>query len=339
MLRVATSEVNVRHAGVWNACSRAAFRLRGMRIADIAGTLLYALAALVGRLPLRALHRLGDIAAWMSRSLDLRETRVARRNLDIVYPQIDAAARLQLLRAVLRETGRGAFETLRFWTRSGPDNLRLIDRVHGQQWFDAALASGNGLIIAAPHYGNWELLNQWLATRTPITVLYRRPEHPSGEAFLRRVRGRANVRQLPAEGAAMRGLFKALSRGGVVGILPDQQPKAGDGVFVPFFGRDALSMTLLPRLAQRTGATVLFAIAERRYDSGKSGGPRFDVHLIAAPAALRDADLHVAVAAMNAVVQAIAERDPTQYQWTYKRYSQRPPGSGEPDPYAWEPPR
>jgi KDO2-lipid IV(A) lauroyltransferase len=303
-----------------------------MRLADLAGMLLYALATIVGRLPLRALHGLGDAAARVSRTLNLRETRVARRNLEIVYPQLDAQARQQLLRAVLRETGRGALETLRFWTRSERDNLRLIDNVHGQDLFDAALASGRGLIIAAPHYGNWELLNQWLAARTPITVLYRRPEHPSGEAFLRRVRGRANVHQLPAEGAAMRGLFKALSAGGVVGILPDQQPKAGDGVFAPFFGKDALSMTLLPRLAQRTGATVLFAIAERRYP-----GPRFDVHLIAAPAALHDPDLRTAVAAMNAAVQAIAERDPTQYQWTYKRYSQRPVDSGDPNPYPPEP--
>ena len=306
-----------------------------MRIATILGTLLYAFATLLGRLPLRALHGLGDALAWLALALNVREARVARRNLAIVYPQLDAAARKHLLRALLCETGRGAFETLRFWTRPERDNLRLIDNVYGLESFDTALACGRGLIVAAPHYGNWELLNQWLAARTPITVLYRRPEHPSGEAFLRRVRHRANVRQLPAEGAAMRGLFKTLQAGGVVGILPDQQPKAGDGLFAPFFGIDALSMTLLPRLAQRTGATVLFAVAERRYGSSrKSGGTHFDVHLIPAPAAMDDADLRVAVTAMNAAVQAIGERDPAQYQWTYKRYNVRPPGSNEPNPYA-----
>ncbi len=307
-----------------------------MRLAHIGGTLLYAFAAILGRLPLRALHLLGDATAWMSRVFDVREARVALRNLEIVYPQLDVVARRKLLRGVLRETARGAFETLRFWTRAERDNLRLIDAVHGQELFDAALASGHGLIIAAPHYGNWELLNQWLAARTQITVLYRRPMQVVGEDFLRRVRGRVNVRQLPAEGAAMRGLFKVLAARGVVGILPDQQPKAGDGVFAPFFGKDALSMTLLPRLAQRTGATVLFAIAERRYERGRT---RFDVHLIPAPEAMRDSDTQTAVAAMNAAVQAIAERDPLQYQWTYKRYGRRPPHSGEADPYLPEPPR
>ena len=307
-----------------------------MHFSDVAGFLLYALAAILGRLPLRALHGLGDATAWLARMLDVREARTARRNLEIVYPQIDAVVRARLLREVLSTTFRGAFETLRFWTRPESDNLRLIGHVHGPELFDAALASGRGLIIAAPHYGNWELLNQWLAARTPITVLYRRPKSEAGEAFLRRVRGRANVRQLPAEGPAMRQLFKALDTGGVIGILPDQQPKAGDGLFVPFFGKDALSMTLLPRLAQRTGATVLFAIAERRYDAGRTC---FDVHLIPAPDALHDADLQTAVGAMNAAVQAIAERDPAQYQWTYKRYGRRPQDSGEPDPYADGPSR
>ncbi len=231
---------------------------------------------------------------------------------------------------MLRETGHNTFESLRVWTRSEIDNLRLIGSVHGAELLDAALASGRGLIIAAPHYGNWELLSQWLAARAPLTLLYRPPERAAGEAFLRRVRGRSNIRQLPAEGTAMRGLFKALAAGGMIGILPDQQPKAGDGVFAPFFGLDALSMTLLPRLAQRTGAIVLFAIAERRAQTDADGA-LFDVHLFASPDALHDADVHVAVAALNAGVQTIAERDLAQYQWTYKRFSRQP--AGLPNPY------
>ena len=300
-----------------------------MRLSDFTGSLLYLLATIVGRLPLRVLHALGDAVAMLACVANNREARVARRNLELAYPHLDEVARERQLRAVLRETGRAAFETLRFWTRRGSDNLRLIDRVYGQELFDAAIALGKGLIVAAPHYGNWELLNQWLAARTTITVVYRRPEHPSGEAFLRRVRNRTNVRQVPAEGSAMRQVFKALAAGGTVGILPDQQPKAGDGEFAPFFGVSALSMTLLPRLAQKTGATVLFIVAERAYP-----GPHFNVRVTSAPAALLDRNPGIAVTAMNAAVQAIAQRDPAQYQWTYKRYTLRPPGSGEITPYG-----
>jgi len=244
-----------------------------------------------------------------------------------------------LLRAAGSEDGLlQAGEILELRLRADLVTLSACDTgagtVHGQELFDAALAAGKGLIIAAPHYGNWELLNQWLASRTPITVLYRAPEHPAGEAFLRRVRGRAHVRQVPADGSAVRQLFKTLADSGVVGILPDQQPKVGDGLFAPFCGVQALTMTLLPRLARRTGATVLFAVAERRTETDRNGGTRFDVHLFPADPALRGEDPQAAVAALNASVEAIARRDPAQYQWTYKRYTLRPPESGEGTPYG-----
>ena len=119
-----------------------------------------------------------------------------------------------------------------------------------------------------------------------------------------------------------------LRDGGVVGILPDQQPKVGDGEFVPFFGKDALTMTLLGRLAARTGATVLFAYCERI-----GAGPEFALHVEAAPAAITDPDPVVATTALNAAVERIARRDPAQYQWTYKRWRWRPVGSSEPNPY------
>ncbi|MBS0213815.1 MAG: lauroyl acyltransferase [Proteobacteria bacterium] len=305
-----------------------------MKLADFAGFALHALASLVGRLPLGVLDRCGDATAWLARRLDVREARVARRNLELVAPQMDATSRERLRRQVLRSTFRGLFETLRFWTRRVPDNLRLIRTVHGQEAFDAALASGKGLIVAAPHYGNWELLNQWLAARTPITVLYRPPEHPSGEAFLRRVRGRGNVRQVRAEASAVRVLLKTLTDGGVVGILPDQGPRIGEGRFAPFFGIQALTMTLLSRLAQRTGATVLYAVAERIPAPERVGNARFDVHLTPADPAVGGADVQAAVTALNAGIEAIARRDMAQYQWTYKRYTARPPESGEGTPYA-----
>src|SRR5678815_5654672 len=101
--------------------------------ADATAALLHALAALVASLPWRWLYRAGD----------------------------GIAAAWQ------------ALEALCFWTRSRPRNLALITELQGTELFDAALASGRGVSVAAPHYGNWELLNQWLAMRTPLAILYR----------------------------------------------------------------------------------------------------------------------------------------------------------------------
>lgn len=299
---------------------------------DLAAALLYALAWAVARLPWRLLRALADALARLWIALDAREARVARRNLELIRADLDVNAREILLGEIIRTTVRQAFETLRLWIRPAARNLADIAEVHGEALFDEALRRGEGLIVAAPHMGNWELLNQWLASKTPLAILYRPPESAVGEAFLRRVRANAGgqVEQVRAEAAGVRTLLKRLQKGGVVGILPDQQPKAGEGEFAPFFGKQALTMTLLGRLANRSGARVLLCWCERLPGPG---APRFALHVQGAPAEVAAADPAQAVAALNAGVEAVARRDFAQYQWTYKRYTLRPPGSGEENPY------
>ena len=303
---------------------------------ELAASLLYALAWTVARLPWPLLRALADGVAALWVAVDARESRVARRNLELAMPWLDTAKRAQLHRAILRTTARQAFETLRLWTRPARRNLADIVEVHGEALFDAALRDPRGLIVAAPHMGNWELLNQWLAAKTPLAILYRPPESAVGEAFLRRVRANATgqVEQVRAEAAGVRTLLKRLQKGGVLGILPDQQPKAGDGEFAPFFGVQALTMTLLGRLAARSNAQMLMAWCQR---IDGSSPPRFSLHVQAVPDAIADSDPQRAVAALNAAVEALARRDLAQYQWTYKRYTLRPPDSGEPNPYIGSP--
>lgn len=291
---------------------------------DLAAVLLYALAWAVARLPWPLLRAVADALAWLWIARDAREARVARRNLELIRPELDAAAREALLADILRTTLRQTFETLRLWTRPAARNLGDISEIHGEALFDAALRDRRGLIVAAPHMGNWELLNQWLASKTALAILYRAPESRVGEAFLRRVRANAGgqVAQVRAEAAGVRTLLKRLQAGGVIGILPDQQPKAGEGEFAPFFGKPALTMTLLGRLAHRSGATVLLCWCQRLPGAG---APRFALHVEAAPEGVDDADPQRAVAALNAGIEAVARRDFVQYQWTYKRYSMQPP--------------
>ncbi|GAB2627021.1 lauroyl acyltransferase [Novilysobacter erysipheiresistens] len=302
---------------------------------DLAARLLYAAAALLGRLPWRWLMRLGDMLAAHSLRRDSREARVVQCNLELAYPELLPGQREQLRQSILRGTARQLLGTLRLWTRPHAENLALIREHYGVDHLDAALASGNGVVIVAPHHGNWELLNQWLAARTPLAILYAPPESKVGEAFLQRVRASddsaARVTQVRAEGAGVRQLFKRLAAGGVVGILPDQQPKRGDGEFGPFFGIEALTMTLIGRLASRSGATVLVAWCERIDGGAGNHAPAYALHIAPTPPAVADADPKASVAALNAAIEGVARRDPSQYQWTYKRFSRRP--AGEANPY------
>lgn len=278
--------------------------------------LVYLLLRLLALLPLRVLHAVG---AGLGTLLLWRGGRTAQHtavNLAIARPGLATAARQRLLCEAMAEAGKSVTEIIKVWGSGAERALGLVREVRGGELFDAALASGKGVIVAAPHLGCWELLNYWLCQRTPMAILYRPPRIAAIEQLLRKVRGSLAPEQVRAEGAGVRTLYKRLAAGGSVGILPDQKPRAGEGQVAPFFGREALTMVLLPRLAARTGATVLFAFAERL-----PRGRGFRIHLLPAPDGLADADLAVACTALNRGVEACVERAFTQYQWQYKRFS------------------
>ena len=289
--------------------------------------ILYFLLRLTGRLPLRVLHGLGALLGrllWWSGGKLRHHTEV---NLAFVHTQYGEKERQRTARRTLLETGKSVTEIAKIWG-AGPENaLALVREVDGEELFREALTSQRGLIVAAPHLGCWELLNFWLCSRTDLAIVYRPPRHAALEPLLLKARGALNPEQVRAEGAGVRTLYKRLQAGGVVGILPDQQPKQGEGVFAPFFGVPALTMVLVSRLAQRTGATVLFAFAERL-----PRGRGFRIRFHAAPPEIGSNDLDRAVAALNRGVEDCVNLAFEQYQWHYKRFQFRPDPS-EPNPY------
>jgi KDO2-lipid IV(A) lauroyltransferase len=278
--------------------------------------LLYLLLRLVSLFPLRTVHAVG---AWMGRRAlraHSHSTHVTAVNLRLTRPGLTDAERAALLQQTMEEAGKSVTEVAAIWGAGADRSLGLVREVVGGELFETALASGKGVIIAAPHLGCWELLNYWLCSKTPMAILYRPPRIRAIEGLLRKVRGKLAPEQVRAEGAGVRTLFKRLGAGGTVGILPDQRPREGEGVFAPFFGEEALTMVLLPRLAARTGATVLFSFAERLPE-----GAGFRIHVLPAPKGIDSTDLDVACAALNRGVEQCAERAFTQYQWHYKRFN------------------
>ena len=278
--------------------------------------LLYLLLRLLALLPLHVLHGIGG---GMGRLLLWRHGRMVQNtavNLRIARPSLDDTAQTALLREVMIESGKSVSEIVKVWGAGAEPALALVREVRGEVLLDAALAAGKGVIIAAPHLGCWELLNYWLCRKTPMAILYRPPRIAAVEQLLRKVRGALAPEQVRADGAGVRTLYKRLAAGGTVGILPDQKPRAGEGEFARFFGREALTMVLLPRLAARTGATVLFAFAERL-----PHGAGYRIQILPAPERLADADPGIACTALNQGVQDCVELAFAQYQWQYKRYS------------------
>ena len=140
-------------------------------------------------------------------------------------------------------------------------------------------------------------------------------------------RNRGGGRALPTNSRGVRGLFKALRDGEVVGILPDQEPPKREGRYAPFFGRPALTMELPVKLAARQRAPMVFGYAFRLPRGG-----RWVIRFREAPEGLTSPDPDQAVAALNAGVEACVREAPEQYLWTYKRFNHQPEGWSRPYP-------
>ncbi|HEU4856781.1 MAG TPA: lipid A biosynthesis acyltransferase [Rhodanobacteraceae bacterium] len=287
--------------------------------------LAYRLMWLAARLPLRVFRTLGTTLGWWFWVTDSRKRRVVEANLALARADLDPGARQRLARACVRECGVSLIEVFGIWTHPRR-TLRGVQEVRGRALFDAAIAAGRGLILCAPHLGSWEVANYWVGARTPFATFYTQPRYRQAEALLRRLRAGGASIQFPIDDSGVRRVFRHLRAGGVVSIMPDHVPRAG-AVVAPFFGVPALTMTLLPRLAQRTGARVLMLFVERLPHG-------FRVHFREPPAALVDPDPRVACTAMNAAIEACVRDAFPQYQWNYKRFKARAGSDLSGDAYA-----
>ncbi|MGJ8688706.1 MAG: lysophospholipid acyltransferase family protein [Gammaproteobacteria bacterium] len=280
--------------------------------------MLNALLRFCSWLPLRLAHGLGALIGQLAWLLKTESCRTTRRNIDLCFTALSASEREDLSKKSLIETAKTACELGQVWIRPPEASLRKIIKTSGKEHLEAAIAKGTGIIILAPHLGNWELCGLFLDSCGPSTYLYKPPKLTAFEPKMLHYRGRLGAKLAPtsAKGVAM--LLKALSRGELVGILPDQEPNWDSGVFAPFFGNDALTMTLVAKLANRTEATVL-SIFARRLD--KSTG--FEIVIQPAREGVASEDGVAAATALNATVEDCVRLAPEQYQWEYRRFKRQ----------------
>lgn len=268
----------------------------------------------LGRRPLWILHALGGWLGWLAWWGSERYRRRMRGNAALAgYGDAQ-------LRAAVPEAGRTIAELPRLWLRPADRPVADPVRWDGETWLAGLLEQGRGLVLLTPHLGSFEVAAQAYAerfgARWPMTALYR----PAEQGFVRRLeetaRARPGLMTAPASVAGVRQLLRALKAGQTVGMLPDQVPPQGMGVWAPFFGRRAYTMTLAVRLARQSGAALAVLWCERL-----AAGTGYVVHaqpLADPPPA--DADDEAAAAAINRSMEAVIRQCPSQYLWGYFRY-------------------
>ncbi|WP_348701677.1 lysophospholipid acyltransferase family protein [uncultured Marinobacter sp.] len=284
------------------------------------------LLRLAGSLPLAVAQTIGRWAGLLAWRLGGNARKVTDTNIRLCLPELSEHQSRQLSRESLIHTGMTTLEIPLMWEWPVAKCLGLIRETEGLELVDEALASGRGLILLAPHLGNWELAGLFFSSRYRMAALYSSPHIRELEDYMIRVRGRLGSELVRGDRKGLIRLMAILKEGGVAGILPDQSPRSKTNAYAPFFGIDVLTMTLVNKLMRKTGATALVTYAERL-----PGAQGFRIRVTRAEPGLDHDDPVVAATALNRSIEAVVRHCPAQYQWEYKRLRHRPPG--QPNPY------
>lgn len=269
------------------------------------------LIRLVAHLPLPVLHGLGTLAGLLG-LLRPRHRHLIANNLRAAGLYSPA-----MLGRVAMELGKGAAELPAIWLRPLAEVTGWVRAVSGWEHVEAARQSGHGLIVLGPHLGCLEMAGLYLATRLPITALYRRPRQDWVHALMQRGRNRGQGRTVQPNLAGVRALLVALKRNEAAWVLPDQRANRGEGVWAPFFGRWAYMPTLFYRLRASTGAVPLLFHCER-LPAGR--GYRLEIEPLPALPATTEAAIRV----VNGALERMIRRHPEQYLWSYRLHRRQP---------------
>ena len=280
--------------------------------------LIKSLLHLCALLPLSWARTLGRGVVRLYWPFGGRSRKVTERNIQLAFPELGSRERDQLALRSLCATGELAAEMGHVWLRSWEHVQALVQSIEGAALISEAQTAGRGVIVLAPHIGNWEVVGLHLGVLGNTVSLYEPPKLKALGSLIERARQRSGATLVPTDSRGLVKLLRSVKGGDISGILPDQAPgDVNSGENAEFMGIPCFTPTLASNMIRRTGALAVFGMAER-----VPGG--FALRYFLPEEAIYDPDNAVSLAAMNRGVERCVAYCPEQYQWEYKRFRVRP---------------
>jgi KDO2-lipid IV(A) lauroyltransferase len=271
----------------------------------------------VAALPLGLAQRIGSLAGILAylfssdfRSLFRENYGHAMRLHGMIQRPLKAAA------------ASGMLFTDSLWIWHNPQKALQLAEIHDWHQVVQAVDKNKGLVMLTPHLGGFEIIPRILANHFPATILYRPARQEWLNTVIEKQRAYPNMHFVPTNLQGVRQLVKALQDGEAIGILPDQVPSGGDGVWVTFFNRYAYTTPLPARLANRHQTPVILFSAIR-----KTIGQGWLIKARLLEPFSKDAK--EAAGQMNRAIEEAILEAPEQFVWSYNRYK-HPEGAEHP---------
>jgi KDO2-lipid IV(A) lauroyltransferase len=282
------------------------------------------MAAILRLLPFTLAASLGRGLTLLLHRLDRRHReRVRDQMLASLGPDLGREEAERLTREMYRHYGTMLAEFVRLPDLSLEDVERMVEVGDADQVIIPALQQGRGMVFATGHIGNWELAGVAFTLRGYVVGAVARPlDNPLLDRYVRGVRT-ASGQAIWEKFGALKKVVRVLREGKGFGILVDQDA-GSKGVFVPFFGRSASTISTPVDLALLLGSPIVAAGVhrlggERRYVF-RHGPVRWPD-----PAADREAERVRLLTLINQDLEGIIRQAPEQWLWLHRRWKTRPP--------------
>jgi phosphatidylinositol dimannoside acyltransferase len=280
--------------------------------------------SLVGVLPQAVSYWLGDRAADALIATGPHRFDGLRDNLRHVIPGIGRRPLAHLVRRNVRNLTHCWVDVMEMSSRR--TNLPSRIDIDSVEHIEAAIARGNGVVVASMHFGSWEVgLAGWnkMGRKMALLAEVLRP----AKLFDRVVGARSaqGVQVIPIDteamregdvqvarrlgAASMREVFKVLRSGGVVAMALDRD-LTGNGESLDFFGQPAPIPIGAVEIAIRAGAAVVPIVLFRN---------RYRVHAVVhpeiryAPDQPRDAEVRKTAQVLLRIFEQAIREHPEQW--------------------------
>ncbi len=272
-------------------------------------------------LPLSVAHHIGAGIGRLSYRLPNQHKKITITNIALCFPQLSMIEQQKLVRQSLIETGKTFAEMGAMWYWKPEKTLKLIKNVNNGHLIDTAKKAQKGILIITPHLGCWEMINYYMAKKGDFTCMYRPSRLKGLDKTILRARTQLGSQLAPTSASGVKKLYKILKQGGAVGMLPDQNPGPGKGIFAPLFNIPCNTAPLVLRLIKQTNAVPLYVYASRL-----SNGKGYEINITLLEGDIHSDDPVVAATELNRILEKSIRALPSQYQWGYKKFKYQPDG-------------
>lgn len=280
--------------------------------------IIYGIIWTVAQLPYRGLIFMGKGLGQLARTLIKSRREVVANNLEICFPELESKTRKILIHQHFNELGIMLMQTIKAFL----GNTKKIEQtavINGTEHLDACLEKKQGVLLVAGHFTALDMGGKILCKKYPIAGMYREHKHPLTEYLVTKSRLKYADKMFKRD--ELRPIIKHLISGGILWYAPDQNYRRGQSVFVPFFGKQASTITATHQMARLSHCKVIFFHVKRNAKK-----PYYTLTLSPPMDNFPTKDPIKDTTRVNQGIEEMVKINPEEYLWVHKRFKTRPEG-------------